>query len=104
MRFPYCKPPKIHHKTLYQKIFDYMHDEHNVILLKSDMNEIINIVEKHNENINKSKKCRVMCLKNYNIVESEHIAPYYRCVIIGWIWRYIPDLTFKNRRYMIVDV
>lgn len=54
--------------------------------------------------LKKKNLWRVMCLKNYNVINSEHIAPYYRCLIIGWIWRYIPDFTFKKRRYMIVDV
>ena len=76
--------------------------------LSNNIDEIDMICEKaHDEayatEIKKSKLWRVMCLKNYNVVEKECIAPYYRCLIIGWIWRYVPDLTFKKRRYMIVD-
>lgn len=30
----------------YQELFNHMHDEHNLILLESEMQEIINIVNK----------------------------------------------------------
>ena len=47
----------------------------------------------------------VILLKNHNVVHDE-IITYSRlkATLIGLIWRYIPDLTFKHRRYMIVDV
>lgn len=33
----------------YQELFNYMHDEHDLILLESEMQEIINIVNKMQE-------------------------------------------------------
>lgn len=38
---------KIHEfKSNYQELFNHMHDEHGLILLESEMDEIINIVNK----------------------------------------------------------
>jgi len=33
--------------NLYQELFDHLAEEHDLILLQSEMQEIINIIEKH---------------------------------------------------------
>lgn len=48
---------------------------------------------------------KVVLLKDYNIIHREIITySPFKAYLIGWIWRYVPDFTFKGRRYMIVDV
>lgn len=48
---------------------------------------------------------KVILLKNYNVVHDEIITySKFKSLFIGCIWKYIPDFTFKNRRYLIVDV
>jgi hypothetical protein len=48
--------------------------------------------------------CLVM-LHDYDIVKGLWDKPhtYVRCFIGGIIWRFMPDFTFNNRRFMVVD-
>jgi hypothetical protein len=46
---------------------------------------------------------KVILLKNHNVVVRECIAPKWRAVLIGLVWKYVPDLTFDNRDFLIVD-
>ena len=52
-----------------------------------------------------TRNYRLVMLHDYNVVKLEWKRPhtYIRCLIGGFIWRFIPDLTFKHRRFMIVD-
>jgi hypothetical protein len=52
-----------------------------------------------------TRNCRLVMLHDYNVVKLEWKRPhtYIRCLIGGFIWRFMPDLTFKHRRFMIVD-
>lgn len=50
-----------------------------------------------------TKYVKVILLRNNNLVFSEHKATPFRAKLIGWIWKYIPDLTYKNRDFLIVD-
>ena len=52
-----------------------------------------------------TRNCRLVMLHDYNVVKLEWNKPhtYIRCLIGGFIWRFMPDLTFKHRRFMIVD-
>lgn len=48
---------------------------------------------------------KVLLLKDYNIVHDEIITnSRVKAFLIGIVWRYIPDLTYNHRRYMIVDI
>lgn len=38
----------------YQPLFDYLYNEYGIILLISEMDEIINLVEKVKENLNEA--------------------------------------------------
>ena len=47
---------------------------------------------------------KVLLLEDYNVIYYESKAQSkIRCVLMGIIWKYIPDFTFKNRGYIIVD-
>lgn len=47
---------------------------------------------------------KVVLLKNYNVVHDEIVTDSrFKGILIGLIWRYIPDLTYNHRRYMIID-
>jgi len=52
-----------------------------------------------------TRNYRLVMLHDYNVVHLEWDRPhkYLRCLIGGFIWRFMPDLTFKHRRFMIVD-
>ena len=52
-----------------------------------------------------TRNYRLVMLHDYNVVKLEWRRPhtYIRCLIGGFIWRFMPDLTFKHRRFMIVD-
>lgn len=54
-------------------------------------------------NVRRSNGWRVMLLKNHNVVHEERYGTWFRCFLMGCVWRYIPDFTFKKRRFMIVD-
>jgi hypothetical protein len=48
---------------------------------------------------------KVILLKNGNVIHDEIITySKSKAKLIGLIWKYIPDLTFDNRDYLIVDV
>jgi len=48
---------------------------------------------------------KVVLLKNGNVVHDEIVTfSKWKARLIGWVWKYVPDLTFDNRNYMIVDV
>lgn len=52
-----------------------------------------------------TRNYRLVMLHDYNVVHLEWNRPhkYLRCFIGGLIWRFMPDLTIKHRRFMIVD-
>lgn len=47
---------------------------------------------------------KVILIKDYNVKHREcYCGTWLRCLIAGIVWRYIPDLTFNGRRFIIVD-
>lgn len=47
---------------------------------------------------------KVILLKDHNVVHYEsNRQSKWRCWLMGIIWKYMPDLTFNGRDYMIVD-
>lgn len=52
----------------------------------------------------KSAKWKIYFLEDYNVIVYEsHAVTKFKAFMMGLIWRYIPDFTYDNRRYMVVD-
>jgi hypothetical protein len=50
------------------------------------------------------EKMRAILLRDDNVVWYEtKRQSMWRCYLIGFIWKYMPDLTYKNREFIIVD-
>lgn len=47
---------------------------------------------------------RVILLYDENIIYKEMIASRNKSVIAILIWLYMPDLTYRKRDYLVVDV
>jgi hypothetical protein len=57
------------------------------------------------DNIKTKYYWKVVLLKDRNVVHDEVVTfSKWKARLIGWIWKYIPDLTFINRNYIIVCV
>ena len=49
-------------------------------------------------------KHRLILLRDFDVVCAEfQPVNMLRARFMGWIWRYVPDLTYRGRRFMIVD-
>ena len=60
----------------YQPLFDHLHNEHGLTLLVSEMDEIMNLVEKVNDNLNEAWRvegCNSRSMLPQNLIRNTQI-------------------------------